>query len=186
MVLLDVLIYWFHNKVAVDSVVINNNNYLNTDSDPSLQIISDDKLSDNHLLKRQKRVLVFRPLFVYKQQQKEKQMMREKWKAEQQLYQQQYQSNYQQQYYQQYLQNYYNQFTSSSGYYQQYNQPNYVEQEDLYSNTGNEQSNYWSYSTGNDLSNSYYTPHQHTASCYSSSTDNPSHYNSLSSDYYYV
>lgn len=184
MVLLHVLIYWsnIYNKVAVQSVIINNNQYLNTDSDPSLRVISDDEISDTNLLKRQKRVLVFRPLFVYKQQQKEKQKMREKWKAQQQLHQQQYQSNYEQQYYQQYLQNYYNQFPPSY----QYNQPNYVEQEFPYSNTGDEQSNYWTSSTGNYLYNNYYTPHQHTVSCYSSTADNPSHYNSLSSDYYYV
>lgn len=182
MVILHVLIYWsnIHNTVAAHSVIINRNHYSK----------NDNKMLDNKLLKRQKRVIVFRPLFVYKQQQKEKQekqKMREKWKVQQQHQQQQYQSNYQQQYYQQYLQNYYNQFPSSGGLYQHYNQPNYpYPHADQYSNVGNEQSNNWNYNNGEY--NNYFTPHQHTSSCYSptKSSHNPNqYYNSLSSDYYY-
>lgn len=154
-----------------------------------MHVASEDKFQHNKILKRQKRVIVFRPLHVYRQQQKEKQKYKEKWKAQQQLNQQQYQSIYEQQYYQQYLQNYYNQFASSAGYYQN-NQPNYAytEQVDPYSIIGDEQSNY--YNTGNDQYYNYYTPHQHTSSGYypttSVSAHNPSHYhNSLSSDYFY-
>lgn len=182
MVLIEALIYWsnFHSKVAVHSVEINSNHQLNLNSDPSLQLLpTDDKIFDNHSLKRQKRVLVFRPLHVYRQQQKEKQTIREQWKAEQELYQQQYQSSYEQQYYQQYLQNYYNQFAPFNGYYQ----PNYAYVEPIHSSVDGEQLNY---NTGN-----YYTPHhQHTASYYypasTISAHNPSQfYNSFSSDYNY-
>lgn len=193
MVFLDVLLCWsnFHNNVfivAVHSVAIDSNHHLNVGSDdPSMQIIS-DQLTDNHSLKRQKRVLVFRPLFVYKQQQKEKQKMREIWEAQQELNQQQYQSNYEQQYYQQYLQNYYDQFAPSAGYYPNYNQPNYPfnEPSDPYSSVNDEQSNYWIYNPNN-----YYNPYQHadsSSSYYQSSTiadsPRPNHYyNSLPSDY---
>lgn len=186
MVLLDVLICWsnFHNKVAVHSVVISSNHHLNVHSEPSsLPSILTDEITDNHLLKRQKRVLVFRPLFVYKQQQKEKQKMKQKWETPQELHQQQYQSNYEQQYYQQYLQNYYSQFASSTGtgYYQNYNQPNYpYVPADTYSNGNDEHTNYWNYSTDNEQYDNYYDPYQHTENCYypssTTSDHNPSHY----------
>lgn len=176
MILLDVLIAWsnFHNHVAVHSVVISSNHpHINAvNNDPLLQILSDDKSIDNHSLNRQKRVLVFRPLFVYKQQQEEKQKRREKWKAEQELQQQQYQTNYEQQYYQQYLQNYYSQFTSSSagGYYHNYNQPNYpypaAPTQNTYSNVDDGQLSYWNYNTDSDSYDNYYNPYQHSQSCY--------------------
>ncbi len=161
--------YWsdFHNRVAVHSVVVNSNNQLHVDNNPSIANLPiDGEIGDNHLLNRQKRVLVFRPLFVYKQQQKDKQIMREKWKAQQELQQQQYQSNYEQQYYQQYLQNYYNQFTSSAGYYQNYNQPNYPYVEPINTNANiDDQFNYWSYNTDNGQQyDQYHNPYQHTAS----------------------
>lgn len=188
-VLLDVIINWSNvlNNVAVHSVVVNSNHHHITDDiDPSPQILSDDRINDNHhLLNRQKRVLVFRPLFVYKQQQKEKQKMREEWKIKQEL-----QSNYEQQYYQQYLQNYYNQFASTSGYYQNYNQPNYPYVQPIqnaYSNVDDEQFNYWN--TGSEQYDQYYNPYQHTESYYnypSSTAHNPSQYHSsLSSEYSY-
>ncbi|KAG4076900.1 hypothetical protein HA402_015887 [Bradysia odoriphaga] len=186
MLYLVVLVNWtnFQTKVAVDCVVINSSNQL-TD-DPSLLPTADSELNNNQSLERQKRILVFRPLLVYKQQQKEKQEMRDKWKAEQELHhqqQQQYQSNYEQQYYQQYVQNYYNQFPSPNGYYQTYSQPSYgyVEPQNT------QQSNYW-----NAVNEQYYSdPYQQTDDYYHLSSNvvapNPSQYHDswTSSVYYY-
>lgn len=190
--LLDLLVSWsnFHNQVAVHSVVIDSKiNKLNIDSNPTLPISSiDDKITDNHLLKRQKRVLVFRPLHVYKQQQKEKEEKRNKWKQQHELQQQQYQSNYEQQYYQQYYQNYYN---SLAGYYQNYNRPNYVFVEPVNTISTDDDEQYWnSWNHNNEQYDHYHNPYQHTESCYfpSSAAQTPNQYQSeqsLSSEYYY-
>lgn len=158
------MIFWSNIHIIAAHEIFNTNR--KHDNVPSPVISS--AYSDNKLLKRQKRIVVFRPLFVYKQQQKEKQKQREKWKDQQQFNQQQYPSNYEHQYYQQYLQNYYQQ------YYQNFNQqqlePKYPYYQAQYPNDGDAQSNDWNYNNGNsheyDPYNNYYLQQQHTSTYY--------------------
>ncbi|KAJ6642371.1 hypothetical protein Bhyg_07319 [Pseudolycoriella hygida] len=77
-IFLEILLHWsnFHKKVAVHSVPINSNYDLDVHVDPSMQIPSIENLPINENPKPKNRVLVFRPLHVYRQQQKEKENMR--------------------------------------------------------------------------------------------------------------